>query len=114
MRTVARAVVAAAVAVLLGLSSIGAGAVVLETAFARPATAQEADRPPGEPCVPGASLPQPGEPPNGPSPVGRCEPSSKRRVVDSAVWILTLAALVGVVVVGVVLVRRDRRAGRTA
>lgn len=78
-----------------------------------PAIAQEADRAPGEPCLPGVTSPPPGQAPNGPSPVGRCEPTTARRALDNAVWAFTLACLVGVVVLGVVLVRRDRRDGAT-
>lgn len=98
------AVVAVGLGLVVGLTSLVVGVVPV-----RPAAAQEVDRPTGEPCVPGASLPQPGEPPNGPSPVGRCEPTATRRAVDTAIWIVTLATLVGVAVLGAVAVRRDRR-----
>ena len=78
---------------------------------AAPAVAQEADRPPGEPCLPGVTTLPPGQAPNGPSPVGRCEPTAARRALDTGVWVFTLACVVGVAVLGVVLVRRDRRDG---
>lgn len=95
--------------VVLGLLAVaGPGALV---ASARPALAQEADRPPGEPCLPGVTTLPPGQAPNGPSPVGRCEPTTARRALDTAVWVFTLGCLVGVAALGVVLVRRDRRDG---
>lgn len=108
---------AAAVLLLAGalwaIGLVGAAAVigVGGPIGAPPAIAQEADRAPGEPCLPGVTSLPPGQAPNGPSPVGRCEPTAARRALDTAVWVFTLACLVGVGVLGVVLVRRDRRDG---
>lgn len=96
--------VAVSVTLVCGLAVGGAG----------PAAAQEADRAPGEPCVPGATLPAPGQTVSGPSPVGRCEPSTSGRALDLGIWVVTVGTVVAVVGLGVVLARRDRRAAGPA
>ena len=100
-----------AIVVVLGVAAAGPVATASLALTAAPAVAQEADRPPGEPCLPGVTTLPPGQAPNGPSPVGRCEPTTARRALDTAVWVFTLGCLVGVAALGVVLVRRDRRDG---
>jgi hypothetical protein len=93
--------VAVVVAVTVAVGLAGGGAA--------PAWAQDADRDPGEPCVPGATQPAPGRTVSGPSPVGRCEPSTSRRALDLGTWVVTVGSLVAVAGLGVALAHRDRR-----
>ncbi|MBI2703963.1 MAG: hypothetical protein HYX32_01545 [Actinobacteria bacterium] len=64
-------------------------------------------------CVPGVTVPT-NVPANGPSPVGTCEPSTKQRAIDTAVWLFLLALLVLVAAIGVVSLGRSVRGGSAA
>lgn len=102
---------------------ITAGAVVLGGVFGggAPGTASssgvvaQASTVPVSECVPGATIPA-NLPANGPSPVGRCEPTGGQRGIDTFVWLLLVAILGLLAVTGLAtLVRslRDRPLGST-
>ncbi|MCX7620625.1 MAG: hypothetical protein N2037_07265 [Acidimicrobiales bacterium] len=59
----------------------------------------------GDPCITGVTVTTEV---NGPSPVGRCAPPRRWRVIDSAVWVFTLGCLL-VVIAAFGLDARQRR-----
>lgn len=90
--------------VLLGFATallvVAGSAPVVATVAAPPARAQAAGDPATDPCFPGAPA-RTSDTRNGPSPVGRCEPTSGQRAVDNLVWlwvVLLLAVGTGVAV----------------
>jgi len=89
--------VAALVVVIVSLGVVG---------FGDRASAQTPTSVPAESCVPGATIPV-DRPANGPSPVGRCEPTGRQRVIDTLVWFWVLGLMALLAVVGLLALRRQ-------
>ena len=92
-RSLRRRVALVVVTILGTLSTVGLCSLASAGA-ASAQTVSEGGDPATAPCFAGAP-PRTGVPGDGPSPVGRCEPTGGQKLVDNLVWVW-LVALLGV------------------